>query len=421
RQEQAEAAEGNSIIGRALARVRPAKDAEPAPEAPTPEVMPEKETRARTPRRGLPGLRRPRKTEPEAEQAPAAAPTTSVAEETEAAPSGFLARHRRPLLLTAALVAVSMLALHLMLQRQAPAAGAATAEVAPETAIEQPAGLEDDTSVVPPRVIDLVDTTATGSINPGRPMSFTRAAITAPEKLAPPALAEPADIAPVAGNAESFELPDEAVGPPALREAAAHGNAQAQFEVAAIYGEGRALDKDLEESARWYERSAAQGFVPAQYRLGNLYETGSGVDKDLEQARLWYQRAAEAGNRMAMHNLAALHAGGELGEQQFELAAEWFEKAANQGMTDSQFNLGMLYARGLGVDQSFEHSYKWFSLAALSGDKDAIQARSDIAKSLTAEAVGRIDAEVEAWKLGPVDFAANFAPMGTWSSEFDPG
>jgi len=81
----------------------------------------------------------------------------------------------------------------------------------------------------------------------------------------------------------------------------------------------------------------------------------------------------------------------------------------------------MLYARGLGVEQDFEQSYKWFSLAALNGDQDAAKAREDIAKSLTAEAVNRIGAEVDAWTIESVDLAANFAPIGTWSDAFDPG
>jgi localization factor PodJL len=90
-------------------------------------------------------------------------------------------------------------------------------------------------------------------------------------------------------------------------------------------------------------------------------------------------------------------------------------------MTDSQFNLGMLYARGLGVEQDFEQSYKWFSLAARNGDADAAKARDDIAKSLNADAVSRIGAEIESWKAEPIDLAANFAPLGTWSPDFDPG
>lgn len=171
----------------------------------------------------------------------------------------------------------------------------------------------------------------------------------------------------------------------------------------------------------WYERAAGQGFAPAQYRLGNLYENGRGVAKDLAQARLWYQRAAEAGNRMAMHNLAALYAGGGLGAQQFDAAAKWFEEAANRGMKDSQFNLGMLHARGLGVTQDLAASFKWFSLAANRGDKDAAKSRDDIAASLDAATVQKVIAEVAAFKPEPIDFVANFAPIGTWSPSFDPG
>ncbi|NMA99507.1 MAG: hypothetical protein GX970_15620 [Phyllobacteriaceae bacterium] len=441
RQEEQQSSSTNSVIGRALARVKPRSaeipDAEaPAAQAPVPaaEATPSRKEQ-REAAKAARAAAKAERVAAKSERVDARAPSIGDAEDEPR--QSFLTRHRRPLLLAATLVAVSMLALNLVLQRSSPPASQpVAASAAPQTGATETNASPEQTSMVPPRVIDLVDPTATGSINPGEPMSFSRATITTPTTLAPSTLtpvsgalsleAAPettGSIAPaaLATPAESFDLPPEAVGPLALREAAAKGNPQAQFEVAAIFGEGRALEKDLGAAASWYERSAAQGFVPAQYRMGNLYELGSGVEKDLEQARLWYQRAAEAGNRMAMHNLAALYAGGEIGEQQFELAAEWFEKAAEQGMTDSQFNLGMLYARGLGVDQSFEQSYKWFSLAALSGDKDATQARSDIAKSLTAEAVSRIDAEVESWKLAPVDFAANFAPMGTWSGDFDPG
>ena len=442
KQEEAESADGNSIIARALARVRPRKDAEAEaiPAQPAPEAEARPRGKAAKPAREPRGKA---KAEP---IAPVVAPPLPEAGEPR---PGFLARNRRPLLLAATLVAVSMLALNLVMQRMGPPPAAPTsAETAPAS-IDNPAPSDDQSTVVPPRVIDMVDVTATGSINPGEPMSFGRdTALTVSTPMPPTLLAdggrisfavpEPtatasADAAPevtgsiatpvetTASIRETFDLPAEAVGPLELREAAANGSAQAQFEVAAIFGEGRVLEKDLEESARWYERSASQGFVPAQYRLGNLYEMGSGVEKDLEQARLWYQRAAEAGNRMAMHNLAALYAGGEMGDQEFELAAEWFARAAELGMTDSQFNLGMLHARGLGVEQDFEHSFKWFSLAARSGDKDAAQARDDIAKSLSAEAVSRLTDEIAAWKPQPVDLAANFAPIGTWSATFDPG
>lgn len=438
------AAAGNSAISRALSRFRP----EPSEEADTgaaiadpaaPVATVEKPAKAEKPAK-------PGKEKRSKPVEPAAASPAFGFDGDPLVKESFLKRNRRALLLGAVLIVVSALAVNLVLQRQqaaAPATPAATPAVEPVLPTSpqsaEPSATEDVSLVKPePRIIDMIDGTATASINPAVASAFNRATANAPMPAALSASATSAKIAPLDAPADAapeqtastpdatavpqtFELPPEAVGPIELRQAAADGDARAQFEIGAIYSEGRAVTQDYAASAKWYERAAAQGFVPAQYRLGNLYETGTGVEKDLEMAKLWYQRGAEAGNRMAMHNLAALYASGLLGDQEFETAAEWFQQAAARGMTDSQFNLGMLYARGLGVEQDFEQSYKWFSLAAKSGDADAAKARDDIAKSLNADAVSRVGGEVAAWREEPIDLAANFAPLGTWSPTFDPG
>jgi localization factor PodJL len=440
---QAAAAENNSPMSKALARFMPAK---PAADAPMEPSMAPAEAKAPKP------VKEPKAPKPERapkQAKPLPEPVLDENGDLVIGQPSFLTRYRRPLLLTAVLVAVGMLTLNLVLQRMnadngttppAPTSTEEPAAPAPVSMLDETASDIDGAQLgsLAPKVNDMIDSLAVGSINPLAPMSFNKPVDTVPM---PPSLMArstdgeitpieaPAHVAPettgsipdVAATPQTFELPPEAVGPLQLRQAAADGNAKAQFEIGAIYTEGRAVPQDYKAAATWYERSASQGFVPAEYRLGNLYEAGNGVEKDLEVARLWYQRGAEAGNRMAMHNLAALYASGSLGEQQFETAAEWFDRAANLGMTDSQFNLGMLHARGLGVDQNLETSYKWFSLAARSGDVDAGKARDDMARSLTADVVKAITAEVNAWKAQPIDLAANFAPIGTWSATFDPG
>jgi len=430
RQETTNGPSSNSLIARALARVKPAQPSTDAmPEAPAAPEPPKAEKPAKAPKPVR--EKKAKKVAPEVAQV---LPEFEGNAADTAPRQSFFARNRRPLLLAATLVAVSMLALNLVIQRmgesQTASPVAAAVEVPVETPEPAPVG---NTSLGIPSSSATIDTTQVGSINPGAPMSFDRPATEMPSTLftkAPvsAAAAPAADVAPLATPApavaaapETFELPPEAVGPLELRQAAADGDARAQFEIGAIYTEGRAVEQSYDDAAKWYERAAAQGFTPAQYRLGNLYEAGTGVAKNLEEAKLWYQRSADAGNRMAMHNLAALYASGQLGDQEFESAAEWFTKAANLGMTDSQFNLGMLYARGLGVEQNFETSYKWFSLAARSGDADATKARDDVAKSLTADAVSRVNGEVSGWKAQQIDLAANFAPLGTWSAKFEPG
>jgi len=435
--------DNNSLIGKALARVMPPR---PNGEAQVEPVLAPAELKSQKPAKEPKAPKPPKRSK----QAKPMREPVLDADGNAVEPQSFLARYRRPLLLTATLVAVSMLALNLVMQRMAPHNQTPPAAIVTDAPAAEPVptpapvsnGASDvdggDVSDAGLSSDSLIDALAVGSINPKAAMPFAKTAETTPM---PPTLmvkAEDGKVVPVQAivrdapdttgslpdapaTPATFDLPPDGVGPIELRQAAADGDARAQFEIGAIYTEGRAITQDYKAAATWYERAAAQGFVPAEYRLGNLYEIGNGVDKDLEIARLWYQRGAEAGNRMAMHNLAALYASGQLGEQQFETAAEWFERAANLGMTDSQFNLGMLHARGLGVDQNMEESYKWFSLAARSGDADAAKARDDMARSLTADVVKRVNDDVATWKAQPIDLAANFAPIGTWSATFSPG
>lgn len=474
--EPAPASAASSLIGRALARFQGGGTAD-VKVKPEPAATPAPRERKGVPERKLAGDKQPRaaawtpedddtEAKPRVARAEIVEPPQTIESDEPGPSESFITRYRRPILLAAVLVAVSLLAANLLLQRlnsnqpapePAPAETVGEAEIGTELLDAQP--IEQVSSLsTPSRVIEMVDSLKTGSIDPmstkataPKPMAFAPttavpdlstafaaksetptgsvstaadaatevAKITPLDATAP--LAMPAPLPAIATSPVKVEMPPEALGPEALRQAAANGDARAQFEIAAIYTEGRAVTEDLEQAAIWYERSAAQGFAPAQYRLGNLYENGRGVAKDLEQARLWYQRAAEAGNRMSMHNLAALYAGGELGKQQFDSAAEWFEQAAARGMKDSQFNLGMLYARGLGVKQDMQTSYKWFSLAAAKGDKDAAMARDDIARSLSADDANRLNAEIEAWRAQGIEISANYAPIGTWNAKFDPG
>ena len=445
----------DSPMGRALSRFSLSRNGGDADATPAPTMKP---------------LRA--KPEPAPMQAPSIElPAADGAPKAAGKPS-FLARNSKTIIFAAAVVALAFLTLNLVAQRlnqpaetsdAAPVAAPVTDAIpAPASTgdiavpIESPAA-DSFAASMPPRVIPDSGTT-TGSIG-GISPAFTNSPIASmPSTFAAPselgqapaatgtetpatvgdasasasdassdvAAVDPSAIVPLAAPAAapaagSFDMPPEKIGPAELRQAAANGDPRAEFEVAAVFTEGRIVPKDYAQAATWYSRAADQGFVPAEYRLGSLYESGDGVTKNLDTAMSWYEKAAEAGNRMSMHNLASIYAGGQLGKQQFDLAAKWFLKAAELGLTDSQFNLGMLYARGLGVPQSLSDSYKWFSLAAQSGDKDAGKARDDIARSLDAATVAKVTDEVKAFKPDPVDLAANFAPIGTWTKSFNPG
>ncbi|KQZ82822.1 peptidoglycan-binding protein [Mesorhizobium sp. Root157] len=244
-------------------------------------------------------------------------------------------------------------------------------------------------------------------------------AMTAPPIAAPVKIETSAPVAPLAGNEEGkpavapearMDIPDD-IGTPAMRAAAAGGDARALFEIGSRYAEARGVKEDLAVAAKWYEKAAEQGLAPAQYRIGNFYEKGIGVARDIDKAKTWYQLAAQQGNASAMHNLAVLLAMGADGVNDNDAAARWFHAAADLGVKDSQFNLGILSAKGVGMKQDLEESYKWFALVAKTGDKDAAAKRDEIAKTLRPEQLEKARATTELWAAKPLDPAANMVDL----------
>ena len=188
----------------------------------------------------------------------------------------------------------------------------------------------------------------------------------------------------IAGDAPSAkDMPSPEVGTLALREAAAQGNAKAQFVVATRYLNGeQGAPQDDARAAYWYGRAAAQGLAPAQYRLGTLYERGRGVARDLDAALGWYERSAGLGNVKAMHNAAVLAASKDGREPDYVKAYKWFSLGAAHGLKDSQFNLAVLLERGLGTKANPKEALFWYSVAASQNDPDAAKRASTLVKSL---------------------------------------
>lgn len=129
------------------------------------------------------------------------------------------------------------------------------------------------------------------------------------------------------------------------------GDAEAQYNLAMLYRDGKGVAKDPTQSALWFTRAAEQGLADAQYQLGYLYDTGEGLAQNDHEAFVWYRKAAEQG-----------HAG-------------------------AQINLGVMYANGTGVAQDLKLAYVWFSLASAQGSGVAFENRQVLAEVLTAEEV----------------------------------
>jgi TPR repeat protein len=78
-----------------------------------------------------------------------------------------------------------------------------------------------------------------------------------------------------------------------LRERAAKGDPEAEFNLAKNYEAGRGgLKKDYAEAERWYRRAAEQGDPFAQASLAILFRFGKGVAQDYVEAYKWFYLAA---------------------------------------------------------------------------------------------------------------------------------
>lgn len=207
--------------------------------------------------------------------------------------------------------------------------------------------------------------------------------------------------------ANPVRLPPPETGTPALRSAAADGDAAAQFIVASRYFDGDGVARDAAKAAFWYGQAAESGLAPAQYRLGTLYERGSGVAQDAGLALSWYERAARQGNVKSMHNAAVISIGGQAGPADHGKALALFSAAAERGLRDSQFNLAILHERGLGTREDMAEAVFWYRLAALQGDSHAAERAAALSASMGPEVLTGLEARLSAWAPKPSDDTAN--------------
>ena len=92
-------------------------------------------------------------------------------------------------------------------------------------------------------------------------------------------------------------------------QAAERGDAQAQFNLGAMYAKGRGVSQDYAEAVRWFRQSAEQGDAQAQFSLGAMYAEGRGVRQDRALAQEWFGKACQNGNPKGCNNYRRLKLG----------------------------------------------------------------------------------------------------------------
>jgi TPR repeat protein len=166
--------------------------------------------------------------------------------------------------------------------------------------------------------------------------------------------------------------PDQLRAVSAVRKAARAGNAEAQFRLGVMYGNGDGVPLDYDEARSWFEKAVAQGHENATITLAWMCANGTGVEADEARARDLYLEAARRGSAKAQYVAATMYRFAQYGlGKDMREAVRWYVEAADQGMPTAQLALGKLLMEGKGVIRDDAAALQWLSLAHVNGSKRA--------------------------------------------------
>jgi TPR repeat protein len=135
------------------------------------------------------------------------------------------------------------------------------------------------------------------------------------------------------------------------RKAAQTGSVDTQIKVAKIYETGQGTKKDEQQAASWYQKAAEHFDTEARLvlgsayslasaypdsapdievflSLGTMYEEGRGVERNDREAAKWYRKAAEKLSKEAQFRLGMMYKEGRGVEKDQTQAWKWLVKAA---------------------------------------------------------------------------------------------
>ncbi|MCH8099543.1 MAG: sel1 repeat family protein [Proteobacteria bacterium] len=165
---------------------------------------------------------------------------------------------------------------------------------------------------------------------------------------------------------------------------------------------------DYETALAKWQPLADSGDANSQFGLGQMYGNGFGVMMDDDLAIKYYGLAVQQGHAQAQCNLAVMYQNGWGVTQNDAEAAKLYTLAAEQGVTEAQVAIGRMLSMDYSEAYDPVQAYKWFSIAMLMENIDASVKRDAIAGKMTAEQIAEGDASVKTWSDGHSSLLANF-------------
>ncbi|NVD72785.1 sel1 repeat family protein [Duganella sp. BJB488] len=160
----------------------------------------------------------------------------------------------------------------------------------------------------------------------------------------------------------------------AIRMEAEKGEADAQFQLAGRYLEGKGVARDVNQGLRWLEAAAANGVGKATFALAEIYDLGIYVPVDQQKAAHLYEIALSerAYPDFSRRRLGEMNEFGIGIPQNFAKAMELYQPEIAprdrppfplRSSHRAEFAIGRLYAQGKGVPQDYAKAAEWFLIA----------------------------------------------------------
>ncbi|MDE4175212.1 tetratricopeptide repeat protein [Phaeobacter sp. PT47_59] len=157
-----------------------------------------------------------------------------------------------------------------------------------------------------------------------------------------------------------------------FKSAAARGNAEAQYYLGLLYGNGTGVEADPTEAFTWLLAAAENAHVDAAFELSRAYSRGAGTAENTAEALRWLQTAAEAGHAEAQFYLAYALDSGQGAVRNRPAALNWLMRSAEAGFLQARIALGKKYLTGDGVQANPAEAVRWLSDVVEAGDPGAM-------------------------------------------------
>jgi TPR repeat protein len=198
-------------------------------------------------------------------------------------------------------------------------------------------------------------------------------------------------------GADGNPKPDYAGAAYWYRRASDHGEAQAAYQLALLYHDGRGIPADQSASFELYRKAAEAGYVPAMAPLSYIYSEAK-TPVSGQRATHWAMKAADAGDPNGWLILGYEYNKGMLGGERpfwYSQAMNAYLKAADGGNCVAMMNIGGLYFNGQGVPQDKNQAQSWFAKTEACQGKDLDWVREKASKYREKAAKGYLPAVVE--------------------------